>query len=452
MTGNIRRSLWLLGLLALLLLSGCSGGNGVVETNDGLAYYPVKGMGGFDFLEYWNGEDAYACNIEKFTGTSLTVPSTFQNKPVIAVWGDNTNITDLRIGEGVLAVEKSALRSLQTAVIPASVVCLNEAFRSAQLTEVTFSGNVSRISWLSFSNCGSLEKVTFLGDVGTISSCFRDCPKLKEVVFNGKVRELSGSAFSSCPALKSVTLPAETVVGDEVFRRPEKYDAAYLPEDTSEYCRRYDIGKLEAAALGSLGSALDPEKEIAPADAVHYKDRFNGPVLYTDQCPDCEYTDYSPEFLPDDLVIRTADVGEIEYFHSGTVYTKEKAESVRNGSSPVICCLCETCGYSKGPDYTLSSNNYYLWYRISLWDTETNTLVAWYTERNGYAPGSYTIGVGGKDPFFPIVFSGKVRNFFLNEDGSEPDPVRSVLNDFFGGSGQGAGTEIIRRPAAAPGE
>ena len=162
MTGSIKRSLWLLGLLAILLLSGC-GGNGVVETNDGLAYYPVKGMDGFDFLEYWNGEDAYACGIENFTGTSLTVPSTFQNKPVIAVWGDNANITDLRIGEGILAVEKAGLRSLQTVEIPASVVCVNEAFRSAQLTEVTFSGNVSRISRLSFNNCGSLEKVTFLG-------------------------------------------------------------------------------------------------------------------------------------------------------------------------------------------------------------------------------------------------------------------------------------------------
>ena len=441
----IRKTRWmlcLLGMLLALLLTGC-GGDNVVKTGDGLEYYPVKGMGGFDFLKYWNGEDAWACNIEHFTGTSLTVPATFRNKPVIAVWGSSGTITDLRIGDGILAVENAALRSLETVVIPPSVVCLDEAFKSARLTEVTIPGNIDQVSWLSFNNCASLEKVTFLGDVGTVSSSFWNCPKLKEVVFSGSVGALTEAAFSSCPALKSVVLPAETAVGDNVFRQPEEYDAAYLPEGVAEYCRQYQLSELESAARAAAGTAFDPEKKISPEEAANYADRLNGPVLFTDQCPDCFYTDYAPEVLPDSLEIRAVDVGEIEYFHSGTVYLKEKADNVRNGSAPLVYCLCETAGYSKGPEYTLSVNNYYLWYRVSLWEAGTNTLVAWYEARNGYAPDSFTIG---KDRvFFPIVFSGGSKDFFLEKDGTKPTPFSRVMRDFFPGSAAAGRPEIIRR-------
>ncbi|MBO4872802.1 MAG: leucine-rich repeat domain-containing protein [Lachnospiraceae bacterium] len=450
MKQRVRGIFLLLAVLAgLFFLAGC--GNQVQKTEEGLTYWKPENLGGYDFLTKCKDQDVYICDIREVSTAELTVPSEFKGKPVVAVIGSptggNSTLTSLKIGEGVLYLERIAnLSALKSVTLPSSVTFLKDAFENCPLLEeIVFPGKIGWIGGFSFRKCSALQRVTFREDVGTVTSfAFADCPVLSEVRFEKSVGELQRYVFQGCFRLTAVELPAGTVVEKTVFERPYDYDPAYLPQTVLDYDLAFDAESLRQAALSVLGEALDPQKEISQEEAQSFADRLNGPILVTETCPDCYFYDYAPEALPKEPSLRLIPVSEIEYAFSGTVYTPEKAAGLTAKSQPPTYCLFEYIGYADGPQYNyVLSAGYYLWYRVSLREADTGNLLAWYTVKTGYAPASFT---AGKDRInYDLQTGDGTRSYFLNQDGTKPLPFNCVIQDFFGVTERSRQTEIRYR-------
>ena len=428
----VKLLLWVTAAAGLFFLAGC--GSSQIEEADGkLRFMKPENLGGYDFLQYCENQDVYICDIGNTDSTELVVPSHYKNKPVVAVistaFNGNDALASLKIEDGILYLESiKNFSSLKTVVLPSSVTYLMDAFKNCPaLEEVIFPGKISCIGRSSFQKCSALQRVIFRDDVETLTDfAFSDCAVLDEVIFEKNVTELRRYVFQGCYRLTSVELPAGVSLDDTVFERPYDYEPAYLSQTVLDYDQRYDAEAVRQAALSVLGSELDPQKEIQQEKAKKLAELLNGPILVTEKCPDCSYFDYSPEMLPGDLSLQLIPVSEIEYVFSGTVYTEEKAA----GNAPLVFCLYEYIGYSKGPAYVIGNNiAYYLWYRVSLWDMEQENLLAWYTVRTGYAPGSYKLG---EDKIsYELPTGDGTKYFFLKEDGKQPIPLHCVIEDIY---------------------
>ena len=448
---NKRTSVWLIALFLIVFgLAGCGSGR-IVETADGTRFLKPSNLGGYDFLRDCKEEDVYICDIREVTASELEVPATFRNRPVIAVIGHcteaNEALVTLKISEGIRYLERiENFRALNKVELPSTLVSLNDAFQSCPaLEEITVTGDIELVCGFSFQKCSALERVTFLGNVQTITDfSFRECHSLKDVVFQGHVGAIERYSFNECPALTSIVLSGDTVLEETVFARPRDYSPEFVSDAVLDYCRLYNADALKEQARTVLGQPFDPEKEISAEKAADFSDRFNGPILAMDQCPDCHYSQYSAQVLPEGLALSIIDVSEIEYTYSGTVFSPEKAERVYDGTAPLLYCLCEVIGYSDGPEYTFSGRPAsYLWYRISLWEQGSNELIAWYTCKNGSAPGTYTLG---KDRIsYSLKVGEKNMAFFLNADRTQPTPLTRVIRDFYGLTEKTRRVEIIYR-------
>ena len=433
----------------LLLLSGCAKSAGA-QREDGLRFLDPAGMRGFQFLQFLGEEDVWengvcVADLSDVTVSELTVPASYQGRSVVAVIKGSSAITDLKIEEGIRYLEDMDLRSLKSVGIPSSVTFMSRAFDFCQdLEEVVVPGDIERMEEYSFWKCESMKKVEFLGCVELVQDSFQDCPSLCKVVFHGGPEEIGGASFNQCPSLKTVELPAETAVSEEAFMGPIEYDPSYSKEEIRRYAGESDAEALIQTARSVLGTEFTPEKEIYRQNAAELAGLLNGPLVAADRCPDCHHYEYSADALPQNAGLYVIGVDEIDFFYRGTVYTEEKAEAVSEGRAKRCWCLYEYTGYQDGPDYILGSWTDYLCYRVSLWETESGDLIAWYDGITGDAPFSYTIGQNVIDFKFPVGEDG-TRNFFLNEDGSRPTPLGDVVRDLYGVTARTAQTEILRR-------
>ena len=451
-------------LTEIPLPAGAAVGDGVfsssgTETEDGTRFLQPENLSGYDFMSYVGYGDFYICDIGGVTVSELEVPVTYGNKPVTAVISTssepNDTLTSLKVPEGVQSMVRiDSFTALRTLELPASVKTLNNAFSNSPALEeitlpcdgvtingksfcdctalksVTLTGKVKYLEGSAFSGCTALENVTFRGDVSTIrSDAFSGCPALREVVFEGTLGSLRDYVFKDCPALTSIDLPADAIVGETVFERSE-YDPSYSSEEVLAYSDFCNAESLKDRAGEILGQSLDPDKERTVEELAELADRFNGPILATTICPDCEHDDYSTGKVPAGQTLEVIDAGRIEYNYSGTVYTPDKAEQVMAGKTPLVWCLVEYIGYGIGPDYTGGKPADYLWTRVSLWEADSGNLLAWNAHSNGYAPPSYY--AGNTISFMLPTGDGHDHHFFLEKDGREPTPLFIVIEDIYG--------------------
>ena len=439
--GSVRNKLtrllrWVTAAAGLFLLAGC--GSQIQEAGGGIRFLKPENLGGYDFLQFCKDQDVYICDIGNADTAEFVVPSQYKNKPVVAVistaFGGNNTLASLKIEEGILYLESiKKFSALKKAELPSSATYLKHAFQDCcALEEIVFPGKISRIGGSSFGKCGALQRAIFRDDVETLTDfAFSGCGMLNEVIFEKNVTELRRYVFQGCYRLTSVELPAGVGIDETVFARPYDYEPAYLSQTVLDYDLTYDAEAVRQAALSVLGSEPDPQKEIRQEEAKKLAGLLNGPILVTEKCPDCHFYEYSPEALPKELSLRLIPVSEIEFAFSGTVYTEEKAAAAAEKKTPLVFCLYEYIGYSDGPAYVVGGNlAYHLWYRVSLWDMEQGSLLAWYTVKTGYAPATYHIS---KDKIsFEMPTGDGTEYFFLNADGKRPLPLNCVMEDIYG--------------------
>jgi len=188
----IKKTLSTMLTVAMLLsvLTACDSEAAQYESL-GIKFYKVSMVSGPKTLEgYSSPDDAYVCKLNGSTETSITVPSEFKGKPVIAVITDSFNetITDITVSEGVLYIDQAFLgyKALANVVLPDSLKCICASFKQCEsLVSVEIPNGVEIID-SSFEKCKNLESVIFKGTMGNISDdSFKNCPKLESAEADG---------------------------------------------------------------------------------------------------------------------------------------------------------------------------------------------------------------------------------------------------------------------------
>jgi len=153
------------------------------------------------------------------------------------IFTDRKDITKIVVPEGVTRLEGYAFRfctHLKEVVLPSTLTYIggsafdccfrlekvnledtkvtqigdtnfSQCFALKELTIPAVEGVTINTSIYFLDKCTSLEKVTFLGDVGNLTnSVMRGCYELREVVFKGNVGNIGGESFLGCGKLEKL--------------------------------------------------------------------------------------------------------------------------------------------------------------------------------------------------------------------------------------------------------
>ena len=421
-------------LLSGLLLSGCA--------PQGLSMISLSDVQGSFFDQYNGTKDAYLCRIRDNAPAELTIPGEYNGKPVVALETDTTlkRLDSLEIGDGI-QILSDVLRFMDQApesvTVPASVSIINYSFSDSQRVKtVVIEGDISRLDWC-FNNCADLQTVEIRGSVEAIDGAtFKYCPSLKKITINGDVKQIGSDSFSDLKALEEVTIggTVQNVENGAFSRCPvlKTVNYASCPDNSMEkslYTAKTASDAITEKALSKLGQPFDKKKEISVDDAPKYAEVLNGPVLGMTICADCPYTEYAVDKVPEGTDLRVFSTQAIDDAFPDTVVTAEKIQKINSGKADMVYCLVERIGYSDGPEYLMSPSGYYMHFRISLWNSKTDELIAWYTERVGAAPFSYTIGK--EQIFYDFPTGSGTKNFHKDENKKEPTPLSIIEKDIF---------------------
>ena len=195
---------------------------------------------------YIPSTDSYAFSCKNNEVVSLTIPKTYNNKPVTVIsdyaFINCDRLTNVTIPDSVTSIGEQAFwdcDSLTNVTIPDSVTSIGEqAFWDCDsLTNVTIPNSVTSVGSYAFEGCKSLHEVYILGETSFGYNTFRSCynakfyfgslkgisgliseNSIRSVVLLDSVESIGDSAFSSCTSLTSVTIPNSVEsIGDSAF-------------------------------------------------------------------------------------------------------------------------------------------------------------------------------------------------------------------------------------------
>lgn len=164
-------------------------------------------------------DDTYAVDSVPLKATTITIPSTYEGKPVTSIdtgaFGEHTKLKSLTIPDSVTLIEAQAFydcTKLENITIPDSVTSVGEsAFHGTvwyenqpdgivyagkavyrykgtvpNNTPIVIADETKSITEFAFGDCGSLTSVTIPDSVTSINSqAFYNCGKLTSIAFNG---------------------------------------------------------------------------------------------------------------------------------------------------------------------------------------------------------------------------------------------------------------------------
>lgn len=248
----------------------------------------------FSFEESGSQEDAYYVFAYYNTGedkiTDLTVPSTYEGKPVTSIGleafqGENALVsvtlpdTITRIGTGAFR----GCENLKSVTLSPSVTYIGQeafqrcasleeinldngslteigvrAFAGTNLKDVTLPSTVTTAEQV-FSGAPNLERLVLPGSLSSIGSGFvYNAPNLKELVIEDGITSIDSGAFHGCDALKSVTLPdSVTSIGTQIFTDCENVSVTYKGQTYKNVGEDADSEGNQALYLAVNGTALE---------------------------------------------------------------------------------------------------------------------------------------------------------------------------------------------------
>lgn len=176
----------------------------------------------FVFEEFGNG---YA--LKQYIGSNNTVevPSTYNNKPVIAIGTGRVDGLTL-VGDGFFNCY-----DIESITLPTSIRAINhKAFANClSLTEIKIP-NCKTIGSGAFLGCVNLIEVELPNDCIVLKdSLFLDCKKLETIIVNAG--ELNVDTFSGCSSVKNITLGENvTNVVENIFKECSSLENLTMPK------------------------------------------------------------------------------------------------------------------------------------------------------------------------------------------------------------------------------
>ncbi len=204
-------------------LSHPSNGSNSSSLSSDLHYFTFKKI---------DGGYSIALNSMPELSTTLSIPNSYQNEPVLEIENDGfrnfNKITEVTLPNSLLKIGDSAFyncSSLTRIEIPAYVTRIgwNAFYNCSHLQSVTFAPNsqIESIEYGTFYGCNSLTNIEIPSRVKTIGwVAFYNCTQLQSVTFesNSQLESIENFAFYSCSLLKRMEMPmGVTSIGNSTF-------------------------------------------------------------------------------------------------------------------------------------------------------------------------------------------------------------------------------------------
>lgn len=175
-----------------------------------------------------NGDAEYSVSIGTATDVEITIPATYNAKPVTTIaeqgFNDSVNITSITIPSSITTIEDHAFstcQSLTSLTIPNGVLTIGEgAFQGcSSLISITIPDSVTSLGIWAFYYCTSLTTVSLPASINSIGEgYFFDCNSLTIIDIPASIILIGDSAFQNCSSLVSIEIPGSVdSIGEEAF-------------------------------------------------------------------------------------------------------------------------------------------------------------------------------------------------------------------------------------------
>lgn len=184
-----------------------------------------KNESGLEFTEIKDGDDVVAYSVAQgsFSGSELTIPASFQGKPVIEITESgfeyNTTLTKVVIPDSVEVIGAEAFQNctnLEVVKLPENITLDMGAFHNCVRLDFDTLPSGVVIGYMAFSGCISLTLDSLPSSVTEIGEmAFIDCTSLNLTSLSASLKVIGKNAFKNCTSLENLTLPSglETING-----------------------------------------------------------------------------------------------------------------------------------------------------------------------------------------------------------------------------------------------
>ena len=219
-----------------------SGNQADPETTQGTDAAPGGDSQGLAFELNADGESYKLVGMGTCTAAVVTIPATYEGKPVTAIdttaLQKNTTITGVVVPDGVTEIPYGAFlgcTALESVELPDSVITIGH---------------------LAFQNCTSLKSIVLPANVTKLSATFEGCDALESVVLPENLIKLDERVFHNCPALQSIDIPATvTGIDHEAFAGCDSLTAVNFADRYAGMTMKYDnewFGLSDAAKMAEI--------------------------------------------------------------------------------------------------------------------------------------------------------------------------------------------------------
>lgn len=201
--------------------------------------------------------------------SNITIPSTYNNNPVIGIWRygfANSKATSVTIPNSITVIDFEAFMNskITSVTIPASVDEIGEgAFYACKaITKVTIQNSTTSSESSSACFCaGEVEEQIVereYSDLTTIPSfCFFNCNNLKELVLPESIEEIGYEAFNGCRQLYSTLAFANIkAIRGRAFQGCAALKNVYISSSFFDLENGRPVGVIEEKAFDDCNSAL----------------------------------------------------------------------------------------------------------------------------------------------------------------------------------------------------
>ncbi len=279
----------ILSIITLLLLSLLCAFGAVACTppDDNSNDTPIPGL---VFTLNADGE-SYSVKGDSFAQETLTIPSTWNKKPVTTIANNAFSYTNaiktVVIGDNVTKIGAQAFERcyyISSVTIPASVETIGEkafdsvgltgnppvfniaeglknienyAFANSKLASISFPSSLEKIGSNAFNNATNLQEITIPDKVTIIqANCFSGCSKLTTINFNPFVTEIKASAFAKCAKLSTINFApngALHTIGTSAFLDCDTLESVIIPDSviTIDSSAFGECNKLKDVTIGT---------------------------------------------------------------------------------------------------------------------------------------------------------------------------------------------------------
>ena len=214
-------------------------------------------------LFYNKVAEGYVVKRYKGDSTSVTIPSTFKQEPVVAIanycFANCQSLTSITIPDSVTSIGDSAFKGCTSLtkvnvtsiekwlLISFSNVSSNPLFYAHNMylndelvAEIVIPNSLTSIGQYAFDGCTSLTNITIPDSVTSIGdSAFEGCTSLTSITIPDSVTSIGYCAFCGCTRLTNITLPDSlTSIGDDVFVDCTNLTSITIPNSVTSigYC------------------------------------------------------------------------------------------------------------------------------------------------------------------------------------------------------------------------